>query len=199
MAERRDLLDHSVSELLEGFASEEPTPGSGSAAALVVAMSAGLTAAAARAAERTWADARAIAAQAEAIRNRVAPLVQIDADAYQAALAAVRLPQELEPEVRATTIGSAMARAAEVPLAIVEAAADAAVLAGEVVGRGSAERSADAASAAALAAGAARAASNLVVVNLGMQRNDHRLAQARQLVSTAEEAAGRALAAASSP
>src|SRR5918999_1785266 len=55
---------------------------------LVAAAAAGLLAKVARASSGDWAEARGIAAQAESLRDRAAPLAQLDADQYEAALMA---------------------------------------------------------------------------------------------------------------
>ena len=81
-----DLLDVPVRELLARVTSDTPTPGGGSIAALVTALAAGLVEAVARD-SAGWSDGRGVAAQAHALRERVAPLAQRDAEAYEEALA----------------------------------------------------------------------------------------------------------------
>jgi formiminotetrahydrofolate cyclodeaminase len=183
-----DWLDLSLRELLDGFASEEPTPGAGSAAALVVAIAAGLCAMVARSSPE-WAEARAAVAQAERLWRRVAPLAQADADAYEEALVALGLPDLIEPNVRDATIGGAVGRAADVPLAIAEAAADTAALAAAVAANGAPGRRADVVGAGLLAEAAARAAAQLVAVNLTIRTDDERLGRANAAVEAAAEGA----------
>jgi methenyltetrahydrofolate cyclohydrolase len=190
-----DLLDLRLRELLELMASEQPAPGGGSAAALAVAMAAGLCAKVARA-SNDWPDASAAIAQAERLRKRTAPLAQRDADAYEEALAALALPERVEPVVRDATVGAALSRAAEVPLVIAEAGADAARLAALVADRGTPDRRGDAVAAALLAEAATRAAAGLVAVNLTIKRDDERLVHAQALADAAAEAALDAVAAA---
>lgn len=187
-----DLLDLRVRELLDAIASEDPTPGGGSAAALAVAISAGLSAMVARASS-DWPDAGAAVAQAERLRKRVAPLAQRDAEAYEEALAARRLPDRVEPAVRDAAVGATLARAAEVPLVIAEAGADAAGLAAWVADRGAADRRGDAAAAALLAEAGTRAAAGLVTVNLGVTAGDDRIEHARALVEIASQSAREAV------
>ena len=86
-----DLLDLSLRDFLEAVASEDPTPGGGTAAALAVAISAGLTTMVARASV-DWPEAGSAVAQAERIRKRIAPLAQRDAEAYEEALVSMTLP-----------------------------------------------------------------------------------------------------------
>ena len=85
--------------------------------------------------------------------------------------------------------------AAEVPLALAEAAADVALLAADATERADGASRADAAAAAALAAGAARAAAKLVAINLSTQPGDERIAAAERAVEAADDAARQALAA----
>jgi methenyltetrahydrofolate cyclohydrolase len=187
-----DLLDLRLRDLLDAIASEDPTPGGGSAAALAVAVSAGLSAMVARA-SGDWAEAGAAVAQAERLRKRTAPLAQRDAEAYEEALAAMRLPDRVEPAVRDAAVGATMARAAEVPLAIAEAGADAAFLAAWIADRGSADRRGDAVAAALLAEAGTRAAAALVSVNLAVTAGDDRIEHARTLAESASQAAREAV------
>jgi formiminotetrahydrofolate cyclodeaminase len=187
-----DLLELRVGDLLDAMASEDPAPAGGSAAALAVAISAGLIAKVARG-SADWPEAKAVIAQAERLRKRTAPLAQRDAEAYEEALVTMRLPERVEPEVRDAAVGGALWRAAEVPLAIAEAGADAACLAVLAADRGAPERRGDAVAAAVLAEAAARAALGLVAVNLTVTAADERVDRARGLVKVASEAAREAL------
>jgi formiminotetrahydrofolate cyclodeaminase len=105
----------------------------------------------------------------------------------------MRLPDRVEPAVRDAAVGATMARAAEVPLAIAEAGADAAFLAAWVADRGAADRRGDAVAAALLAEAGTRAAAALVAVNLGVTAGDERTEQARMLAASASDAAREAL------
>jgi formiminotetrahydrofolate cyclodeaminase len=187
-----DLLDQSLGEFLEAVASEDPTPGGGSAAALAVALSAGLTAMVARATEG-WREARSVVAQAERLRRRVAPLAQLDAEAYEEALVAMKLPERVEPTVRDMAVGAALKRAVDLPMAIAEAGADAACLAAHAADRGLEDRRGDAVTAALLAEAGTRAAAALVSVNLLVKAGDERAQRAELLAKTASEAAREAV------
>jgi methenyltetrahydrofolate cyclohydrolase len=187
-----DLLDLRLRELLEAIASEGPTPGGGSTAALAIAMSAALSAMVARA-SKDWPEAGAAIAQAEQLRRRTAPLAQRDAEAYEEALASVRLPERVEPNVRDAAVGAALTRAAEIPLVIAEAGADAASLAALVADRGTPDRRGDAAAAALLAEAGTRAAASLIAVNLGVTPDDDRVVHAQALAASASEAAREAV------
>jgi methenyltetrahydrofolate cyclohydrolase len=193
VASTGDLLSIPVHDFLDLLAAEEPSPAGGSAAALCVAMAAALLAKVAKASP-DWPDARAVVAQAERLRRRTAPLAQSDADVYEEALAALHLPEQLEPEVREMALGQVLARAAEIPLVIAEAGADVACLAAQVADRGTPERRGDAVAAALIAEGAARAAANLVAVNLTVTPEDERALRAQAVTDVASAAAREALA-----
>ena len=187
-------LAQPVEALLDGIASETPAPGGGSVSALVVAMAAALVAMAARFSIGHWDEAEAVAARADELRRTTAPLAPGDSAAYEEVLTAMRLPTNLEPEVRNKTIGNALARAAEIPLEIAGRAARVAKLAAQVAEQGNPNPRGNAVAGALLAAGAARASANLVEINLGTTASDERVAIARARVAAAREAADRALA-----
>jgi methenyltetrahydrofolate cyclohydrolase len=188
-----ELLDLPLREFLDRLAAEEPSPAGGSAAALAVAMGAALIVKVAKA-STSWPEARAVVAQAERLRRRTAPLAQSDADVYEEALAALHLPEQLEPEVRDMALAQVLARAAEIPLVIAEAGADVACLAAEVADRGAPERRGDAIAAALIGEAAARAAANLVAINLTVTPDDERVLRARAVTDLASSAAREALA-----
>ena len=195
MARSATFLESDVQGLLDEIAAETPAPGGGSVAALVVAMAAGLVAMAGRFSKEHWAGAGDTVGRAGELREHVAPLAQADAAAYEEVLTALRLPKDLEPEVRNQAIANALSRAADIPLLIAEAAADVAELGALAAERGNPNLRADAVAATIFAGAAARAAANLVRVNLGTMEDDSRTARADQLVDAAAAATSRALAA----
>jgi formiminotetrahydrofolate cyclodeaminase len=139
-----------------------------------------------------WDGAAGAVAQAETLRHRAEPLADADAMAYENVLTALRMPKDLEPEVRDTLIGETLSRAADVPLEIAECAVSVAQLSAEIAECGNQNVRGDAAAAAILATAAARVAANLVEINLTTVEGDDRVARARTLVHTAESAARRA-------
>jgi formiminotetrahydrofolate cyclodeaminase len=176
--------DHSLGELCDTVAAETSAPGGGSVAAIAGALAASLVAMAARFSTDEWQDAAGAVAQAEALRARLLPLADEDANAYENFLLARRMSREVEPELRDAAIGDALSRAADVPLAIAEAAHDVATLAAEAAERGNPNLRGDAATAALLAEAAVRASANLVEINLATREGDERIARARELVET---------------
>jgi methenyltetrahydrofolate cyclohydrolase len=183
--------DVAFEELLDAIAAETPAPGGGSVAAYVIEMAASLAAMTARFAH-DWDGSAGAVAQAETLRHRAAPLADADAMAYENVLTALRMPKDLEPEVRDTLIGETLSRAADVPLEIAECAVSVAQLSAEIAVCGNQNVRGDAAAAAILATAAARVAANLVEINLATVEGDDRIARARTLVRTAESATRRA-------
>jgi formiminotetrahydrofolate cyclodeaminase len=155
----------------------ETATGGGPLAARATAAAAGLLAAIARASKDNWPEAGGVAAQAESLRDRVAPLADLTAKGYHEALGAVGGDFEL---------GRAYAKAAEPPLLIAEAATAVAELAAHVAEYADPPLRADAVAAGFVAAGCVQAAAELVAVNLTISANDDRVRRADRL---AEEAA----------
>jgi methenyltetrahydrofolate cyclohydrolase len=193
MAGAVSFSSQSVVELCDTVAAETSAPGGGSVAAIVAAFAASLTAMTARFSADHWEDAPGAVAQAETLRARALPLADEDARAYESYLTALHLPKELEPEVRDAAIGEALSRAADVPLAIAQAALDVASLAAELAERGNPNLRGDAATAVLLAEAAVRATANLVEINLATREGDERLESARELVETARRISRRVL------
>jgi formiminotetrahydrofolate cyclodeaminase len=185
------FLDLTAAGLLDELAGSAP-PGGGSALAFSVAMAAAVVHMTARESMESWDAAAGVAAQADALRARAAPLAQLDADVYDRALAVRDGAAALPPEKRDWEIGKAFAEAAEPPLEIARTAADVAELAAEVAVSGDPRVRADAVAAATLAAAAARAAVTIVGVNLTAVDGDARVAEAERLARAAEDALARA-------
>ncbi len=186
----RSYLDLPLRDFLGEVASPEPLPGSGYCAAVSLSMAAGLVAMAAGASRGEWGEARGAAAQANTLRERVAPLAQRNLEAYASAAARLRGSQEGS----AADLGQLLERAAQIPMDIAEAAVDVASLAAIVAERGEQALRADAVAGALLAQGAARAAATLVEVNLGTTSADTRVSRVRDLAGAATAATDRALA-----
>jgi len=164
------LLSLPAAELLDRFASPDPTPGGGSAAALAGALGAALASMVCAmpktrtgaAPERARLDA-ALAWAREA-GERLRALVEEDTRAYDAVMAAYRLPKGTDEEkaARKAAIAGAMVRATEVPLETAEACLVVLKSAEEAVSHGNPNALSDARTAAALGwAGLAGAAENV--------------------------------------
>jgi formiminotetrahydrofolate cyclodeaminase len=197
----RDFLGLPVQDFLGEVATPEPMPGAGFCAAVTLSMAAGLVAMVASASRGEWGEAKGAAAQANTLRERVAPLAQLNVEAYASAIARLRAaeyaPDQREAEPGSDPsqdLGPLLERAAQIPLEIAQAAVDVASLAAVVAERGEQALRADAVAGALLAQGAARAATTLVEVNLGTTSSDPRVTRARDLAGSAGVAAERALA-----
>lgn len=122
---------------LDALASAEPTPGGGSAATLVGALSAALCAMVARITlgspklERAHEAAVSIAEDADDLRRRFVELRPLDEAAYAAVVAALALPRDNADATarRSERLQSALIGAAEAPLEAARLATDALVLA----------------------------------------------------------------------
>jgi methenyltetrahydrofolate cyclohydrolase len=183
-----EILDLAIRDYVRELAASQGSPGAGSTAAIVGAAAAALVEMAARASGEDWAESGGAVAQAAALRRRLEPLAQADADALEEALA--RLGKEGGGD---EALGEALGKAALVPLQITEAAADVAELAAHVAAEVRADVRADASAAALLAEAAARTGAKLVEVNLATLEGDERLASARRHAQTSSRAAVRAL------
>lgn len=184
-------MNQRLADFLAEIAAPTPVPGGGFVAGIAVAMAAGVVSMAARMSEE-WPEHRGASAQAETLRTRATELASANADAYADALAALAGKEE-RYRTRDETMGDALARAADVPLAIGDAATAVAALAAEVAEHGEPRFRADCAIAASLAAAAARSAAVLVDVNLGTTGGDERTARARRQADDAAAAVQRAL------
>ena len=172
-------LQEPVERFLDRIASAEPAPAGGSVAAVAVAMAAGLVAMAARLAHE-WPKAAEVVEQAEELRSRVSALALADEEAYAKVTEALRLPAA-SPS-RTPALEAALSGAADVPLAVAEAAAEVAVLAALVAREGNQRLRGDALVAAELAEAGARGAAELVAINLA-GRDDPRVRRAQDLAA----------------
>jgi formiminotetrahydrofolate cyclodeaminase len=169
------LLTHlRVVELLDAFASNEPLPAGGSAAALTGAVGTSLllmVATLPRTRTGTGGETTVLttaAVRLRPIRDELIDLVQRDTESYSALLAAIRTPQTSEEEraKRQEDIVAAMYHATEVPLQTIRAGASALQAATDVAKNGSRSASGDVAAAIELLLGAVRAACHSVDSNL---------------------------------
>jgi methenyltetrahydrofolate cyclohydrolase len=164
-----------VARFLDDLASQRATPGGGAAAAVAAGLGAGLVAMVARYSTDVVPDASQIAARGDDLRRRALELASQDAQAYRAVL-----------EARGSR-APALSAAANPPLAIAEAAAELAGLAGRLARSGNPNLKGDALTGVILAEGAARAAAALVEINLHAAGvTDDRLERAGEARTKAE-------------
>ncbi len=172
------LLDLRAAELLDRFASADPTPGGGSAAALAGALGAALVSMVCAmpktrtgaALERDRLDAAL--AWARESGERLRALVQEDTRAFDAVIAAYRLPKGTDEEkaARASAVAAAMAHATAVPLATAEACLVALKAAVEAAAHGNPNALSDARTGGALAWAGLAGASENVRINAASQK-----------------------------
>jgi|GEM_PF-6791756 len=186
------LLSRPLSDVLGALASQhELAGGGGPAAAITAAAAAALTAKVARASRATWIEAGGAIAHAESLRMQAQALIDRDAGAYRDASAAllqdersarrgVAAPAAATPAPapadRQRLVGEAVIHAADLSLAIADAASETAQLAAEVARRCPSSLRPDALTAVVLAESAACAAARLVEVNRRLPADDPRRA-----------------------
>ncbi len=184
-----DYSSLSIQELLTRIAAKTPAPGGGAVTAMATSMAAALCAMAARYSTEQMLDASDLADRAEDLSRNVAGLAQRDAEAYRRVLAALAMPREPDPEQRRRAVRSALSDAADVPLAIAEAAASVTSMGAELATKGNPNLRGDAITATLLADAAARAAGSLVAINLAREPDDARLARVRDCTARTAAAA----------
>jgi len=186
-------MDLRLGDFLQGLAGGTPAPGGASAAALSASFAACLVAMVARRSRSSWAEAPGVAAQAQALEARLAPLAERTGEAWERALEALSEAEGGRMNGRDEELEEKLTRAAEVPLAIAEASADIAMLAALAAELGEGTFRGDAAAAALLAAASSRAGAHFVAVNLATRPDDEWLRRARAAADAAAAAAGRAV------
>jgi len=178
-------------ELFDPSGSEMPGPGAGSAAAVVIALAAGLVVKVARL-SGGWPEAAGVSAQAVELRDRCPELARQDAEAWQQSLAA--LGDSVGGGGGDLELARLLGRAADLPLAIAETGAAVADLALLAVQRGEATLRGEAAAGAVLAHAGVRVAAHLVVLNLSTLPGDERFERAGRVERHAADAAAQAIA-----
>ncbi|HLH25894.1 MAG TPA: cyclodeaminase/cyclohydrolase family protein [Chloroflexota bacterium] len=131
------IREQPLGAFLEQAASSSPTPGGGALAAVGGALGAAMIAMTARLTEgrkqyeAVQAQVADLAAAADAVRAALLELAEADAAAYEAVMAALRLPRtnEAERTARAAALQTAMIEATNVPAAVVQRCRDVLALA----------------------------------------------------------------------
>ncbi|MGR9114289.1 MAG: methenyltetrahydrofolate cyclohydrolase [Gammaproteobacteria bacterium] len=128
-----EIKDKSIQVFLDELASKSPTPGGGSAAAVMGAQAAALVSMVCNLTigkpkyVEVDTDMRVLLAQAEALRDRLTAMVEADVDVFNRLMACYGMPRETEEEktVRSNMIQTVLKEATEVPLACARACAEA--------------------------------------------------------------------------
>jgi formiminotetrahydrofolate cyclodeaminase len=168
------LANKTVTELLDAFAAPTPTPGGGSAAALVGAVAASLLAMVAampKTKNGTPEDRAAldeVLPKIQALQKRLTGLIDEDTASYDGVVAAYKLPKSSEDEkaARKLAVQAAMRHATDVPMETVRAAAGLILHAGTVARHGNPNAKSDASVAAQMAMAAAGGAQANVEINI---------------------------------
>ena len=184
------LLDLPARELLDRFAAKDPTPGGGSAAALAGALGAALVGMVCAMdktrtgdpAERTRLDGAGSAVRDAGARLRA--LVDEDTGAYDAVVAAYRLPKSSDDEKvrRKQAIADAMAHATDVPRRTARTCLDVLRAAVDAAAHGNPNALSDAKTAGALAWAGLLGAIENVRINLGANADPAALAEVDALL-----------------
>ena len=164
----------SLAQLLDAFASNQPVPGGGSAAALAGAVGASLLIMVAglpktrHGTDEERSALTAAAARLRPLRDELASLIDRDSEAYSSVIDAYRLPRSTDAEqaARRDAIDEAMRAATEAPLATIRACERAMREAEVIASSGAASASSDVAVGIELLKTAARGAGMNVDTNL---------------------------------
>jgi methenyltetrahydrofolate cyclohydrolase len=169
------LTDKSVRDLLAAFASSDPTPGGGSAAAVASAIGASLLAMVAalpKTRNGTDEDRAALAGAVSAltgVQQQLTEAIDLDTSAYDQVVAAYKLPKATpaDQEARKAAIQRALKGATDVPLGVMRLSSLALQQASVVAQHGHRPASSDVGVALALLAAGSHGARLNVDVNLG--------------------------------
>ena len=191
------LLQLTIDDLLRRFSSSDPTPGGGSASALSSAIGTSLlmmVAALPKTRSGSEEDRSALgraAAELPEIRDRLAAAIDEDTAAYDAVVAAYKLPKGSDDEqaARKAAIQRALRAATDVPLRVVRLSADALAQATAIAAHGHLAAASDVGVAIALLRAGARGARLNVEINVGSLADGAYAAQVRRDCAAASDAA----------
>ncbi|MBN1780076.1 glutamate formimidoyltransferase [bacterium] len=168
------LVDFPVRKFIDELSSESPAPGGGSVSALSGALSAALCSMVANLTfgkknhthhNKRMAD---VSVKAQSLKTRFSELVDLDTDAFNTYMTAVRMPKKTDEEIRIRdeAVEAAAKRSAEVPMETLSLVPSVLELAASAAKHGNASAVSDAAVAAIQAEAAAEGAWMNVIINL---------------------------------
>jgi len=186
----------SLAQLLDAFASNQPVPGGGSAAALAGAVGASLLIMVAglpktrHGTDQERSALTAAAARLRPLRDELASLIDRDSEAYSSVINAYRLPRSTDAEqaARRDAIDEAMRAATEAPLATIRACERAMREAEVIASSGAASASSDVAVGIELLKTAARGAGLNVDTNLAAVKDGDYMKRTSQELRDLEQA-----------
>jgi glutamate formiminotransferase/formiminotetrahydrofolate cyclodeaminase len=178
--QRGALVSLPVDRFVDEVSSESPAPGGGSVAALAGSLAAGLSAMVAnltvgkKGYETAWDELSAVAERAQAVKDRLVRAVDEDTDAFNQAMAAMRMPKGTPEEqaARNAALEAGYQQAARVPLETAKACLEAMGLALVVAEQGNANSASDAGVAALMARAGVEGAVLNVLINLGSVKDE---------------------------
>jgi formiminotetrahydrofolate cyclodeaminase len=181
------LTDKPVTTFLDELASNAPAPGGGSVAALSGALGAALIGMVCNftVGKKAYADVQdeisEILAESEALRQKLADLIEADVEAYTGYSTATKLPRETEEQKaeRAEAVQAALKTATEVPMGVAEAAVKVMDLCMPAAEKGNKYLVSDAGVAVLMAEAALRSAALNVLINLGSLKDQEFVAAKR--------------------
>ena len=174
------LIDKKVSNFLDELASNSPTPGGGSVAALAGALGAALISMVGNLTvgkkkyEDVEEDIKKIISSSEKLRYELSQLIEEDVKVFNNFMATYKMPKETEDEkkVRTEKIQQSLIEAAKVPLKVAYKCLDVLSLSQEVAEKGNVNVISDAGVAALLAKAALESAILNVKINLKMIKDE---------------------------
>ena len=174
------LIDKKVSNCLDELASNSPTPGGGSVAALAGALGAGLISMVGNLTvgkkkyEDLEEDIKKIVSFSEKLRYELSQLIEEDVKVFNNFMATYKMPKETEDEkkVRVEKIQESLIEAAKVPLKVAYKCLDILSLSKEVAEKGNINVVSDAGVAVLMAEAALRSAILNVKINLKMIKDE---------------------------
>ncbi|HEX7487244.1 MAG TPA: glutamate formimidoyltransferase [Vicinamibacterales bacterium] len=177
---RGALVSMAVDRFVDEVSSESPAPGGGSVAALAGSLAAGLSAMVAnltvgkKGYEAAWIDLSELAERAQVVKDRLVRAVDDDTDAFNAAMAAMRMPKSTpgEQAARNAALEAGYQLAARVPLETANACLDAMRLSLVAAEKGNRNSASDAGVAALMARAGVEGAAFNVLINLGSVKDE---------------------------
>jgi glutamate formiminotransferase len=177
---RGPLVSMAVDRFVDEVSSESPAPGGGSVAALAGSLAAGLSAMVAnltvgkKGYDAAWTELSALAERAQTLKDRLLRAVDEDTEAFNAAMAAMRMPKgtPAEQAARDAALEAGYQQAARVPLGTAAACLEAIDLARLVAEKGNRNSASDAGVAALMARAGVEGAVLNVLINLGSVKDD---------------------------
>jgi len=199
---RGTLVSMPVDRFLDEVSSESPAPGGGSVAALAGSLAAGLSAMVAnltvgkKGYETAWDELSLLAERAQGVKDRLARAVDEDTEAFNAVMAAMRMPKATADQqaARNAALESGYQHAATVPLQTARACLEALELALVVAQKGNRNSASDAGVAALMARAGVEGAILNVLINLGSVKDEEFKASCHHKSDTLAAEANRACA-----